>query len=106
MDIGLFMVIVGGLILTIGDVFMKQWSINNSWYIFTIGLFVWLVGLVFLAFSFKTKNIAVASLIFSLSNVIFLTLLSWLYYKEPLTTNEIIGVILGMGSILFLNNKI
>lgn len=102
MNIGLILVLIGGLILTVGDVLMKQWSINNNWLTFSIGLLIWTIGLVFLAFSFKTKNIAVASLIFSLSNVIFLTLLSWLYYKEPLTTYQIIGIFLGSGSIIFL----
>jgi multidrug transporter EmrE-like cation transporter len=102
MNIGLILVLIGGLILTVGDVLMKQWSINNNWLTFSIGLLIWTIGLVFLAFSFKTKNIAVASLIFSLSNVIFLTILSWLYYKEPLTTYQIIGIFLGSGSIIFL----
>jgi multidrug transporter EmrE-like cation transporter len=102
MNIGLLLVLIGGVILTIGDVFMKQWSSNNSWLTFAIGLLTWSVGLVFLAFSFKYKNIAVASLIFSLSNVIFLTLLSWLYYKETLTTYQIIGMLIGIVAVIFL----
>jgi multidrug transporter EmrE-like cation transporter len=102
MNIGLLLVLIGGIILTIGDVFMKQWSSNNSWLTFAIGLLTWSVGLVFLAFSFKYKNIAVASLIFSLSNVIFLTLLSWLYYKETLTTYQIIGMLIGIVAVIFL----
>jgi len=102
MNIGLLLVLIGGVILTIGDVFMKQWSSNNSWITFAIGLLTWSVGLVFLAFSFKYKNIAVASLIFSLSNVIFLTLLSWLYYKETLTTYQIIGMLIGIVAVIFL----
>lgn len=102
MNIGLLLVLIGGLILTIGDVFMKQWSFNNNWLTFSIGLLTWTIGLVFLAFSFKYKNIAVASLIFSLSNVIFLTLLSWIYYKEALTTYQLIGMIIGVVSVIFL----
>jgi len=102
MNIGLLLVVIGGFILTIGDIFMKQWSVNNSWITFIIGLLTWSIGLVFLAFSFKFKNIAVASLIFSLSNVIFLTLLSWLYYKETLTTFQIIGMLMGVAAVVFL----
>jgi multidrug transporter EmrE-like cation transporter len=102
MNIGLILVLIGGLILTIGDVFMKQWSLNNNWPTFTLGMLIWVMGLICLAFSFKSKNIAVASLIFSLSNVVFLTLLSWLYYKEPLTTYQILGMILGTSAIIFL----
>ena len=67
-----------------------------------IGLFTWIVGLVFLAFSFKYKNIGIASLIFSLSNVITLTLFGWLYYKDILTFNQIIGIILGIIAVIIL----
>lgn len=96
------LVYVGGLILTIGDIFMKQWATDNNWYTFTYGMLTWIVALFCLAFSFKSKNIAIASLIFTISNVIFLTLLSWLYYKEPLTTVQVIGMALGIFAIVFL----
>jgi len=55
-----------------------------------------------LAFSFKYKNIGIASLIFSLSNVITLTLFGWIYYKDILTLNQIIGIILGIIAVIFL----
>jgi multidrug transporter EmrE-like cation transporter len=101
-NLGLILVLIGGLVLTVGDIFMKQWTYSNSWVTFIIGLLTWCIGLVFLAFSFKYKNIAVGSLIFSLSNVIFLTIFSWLYYKEMLTTYQIIGMILGIIAVIFL----
>ena len=28
---GTFLVFLGGFILTVGDIFMKQWSANNNW---------------------------------------------------------------------------
>lgn len=102
MNVGLALVVLGGLILTIGDVFMKQWSMTDSKLTFAMGMFTWVIGLFCLAFSFKTKNIAVASLIFSLSNVIFLTLLSWMWYNEQLTFYQVIGIFLGMSAIVFL----
>ena len=101
-NLGLILVLIGGLVLTIGDIFMKQWTYSNNWTTFIIGLLTWCIGLVFLAFSFKYKNIAVGSLIFSVSNVIFLTIFSWLYYKEALTINQIIGIILGIIAVIFL----
>ena len=101
-NLGLILVLAGGFVLTVGDIFMKQWTYNNSWTTFILGLLTWCVGLVFLAFSFKYKNIAVGSLIFSVSNVIFLTIFSWLYYKEALTINQIIGIILGIIAVIFL----
>ena len=102
MNVGLLLVLIGGLILTVGDIVFKNWAINNSWLTFIFGLFIWTIGLVFLALSFKYKNIAIASLIFSLSNVISLTVISWLWYNEGLTTNQLIGIILGIIAVIFL----
>jgi len=93
---------IGGCVLTIGDIFMKKWVINNNFFIFITGLAIYLVGLIFLAYSFKFKNIAVASTIFVICNVITLSIISWLYFKEALTPLQIVGIILGLSSILFL----
>jgi multidrug transporter EmrE-like cation transporter len=35
-------------------------------------------------------------------NVITLSIISWLYFKEALTPLQIVGIILGLSSILFL----
>ena len=96
------LLLAGGSILTIGDIVMKKWVINQHLFIFIIGLFIYLIGLIFLSYSFKFKNIAVASTIFVLCNVITLSLVSWLYFKEPLSSCQIIGIFFGITTILFL----
>ncbi|KKP80183.1 MAG: hypothetical protein A2271_03800 [Candidatus Moranbacteria bacterium RIFOXYA12_FULL_35_19] len=93
---------VGGSILTIGDILMKKWVVNNSIPLFITGLGIYLVGLIFLAISFKYKNIAVASTIFVIFNIITLSIVSWFYFKETLTPFQLIGIALGISSILFL----
>lgn len=90
----------GGLILTIGDIFMKKWVITNNIYIYIIGMVFYLLGLNYLAFSFKYKNIAVASVIFVLFNIITLSIVSWFYFKEKLSGLEIGGMILGIAAII------
>lgn len=96
------LLIIGGLILTVGDIVMKKWILNQHITIFVFGLFIYLIGLIFLSYGFKYKNIAVASTIFVLCNVITLSLVSWLYFKEPLSSFQIIGILFGFGAILFL----
>ena len=93
---------LGGITLTIGDLFMKKWTVSNTWYVFAGGLLVWLVGLIFLAASFKYKNIAVASVIFILFNVLSLGIVSWFYFKEKLSGLAICGMLLGLFAIIFL----
>lgn len=93
---------IGGSVLTIGDIIMKKWVINNNMFLFISGLAIYLFGLIFLAYSFKYKNIAVASTIFVIFNIITLSIVSWFYFKETLSTYQLIGIILGISSVLFL----
>ena len=93
---------IGGSVLTVGDIVMKKWVTNNNIFLFVEGLAIYLVGLIFLAYSFKYKNIAVASTIFVVFNIITLSIVSWFYFKETLSTVQLIGIVFGIFSVLFL----
>ena len=99
---GTLLVIIGGLILTIGDLVLKGWATSNNPKSFIIGMAIWIAGLVCLAFSFKHKNIAIASLVFTLTNIISLCVISWLVYKESLTNQQMLGIFLGVVSVALL----
>ena len=96
------LLLYGGLILTIGDIIMKKWTITNNSPTYLLGLAVYIIGLNFLAFSFKSKNIAVASVIFIVFNVTSLSLISWLIFGQKLSTTEIIGIALAMIAVVIL----
>jgi multidrug transporter EmrE-like cation transporter len=93
---------IGGSVLTIGDIIMKKWVSNNSALLFIFGMATYLIGLVFLAYSFKYKNIATASTIFVVFNIITLSIVSWFYFKESLSTVQLVGIGLGISSVLLL----
>lgn len=84
---------------------MKKWVGNNNAVFYIVGIIIYLVGLNFLAQTFKYKNIAVASVILVIFNVVILAIVSWLYFKETLNTYQIIGIILGLASVVFLEIK-
>src|SRR3989338_1046881 len=92
----------GGIILTIGDISIAKWVQTNKVSFFIAGLLIWLIGLIFLAWSFKYQNIAIASVIFVLFNVITLLLYSWIYMKDKVTPLQIAGLIIGIISIIIL----
>lgn len=100
--IAIILLFIGGLILTVGDIIMKKWVLIDDIYFYITGLAVYLVGLNFLAQSFKFKNIAVASTIFVIFNVVMLSIVSWYYFKETLSTYQILGIILGLVSVVLL----
>lgn len=99
---GLILTLLGGIVLTLGDIIMKKWILLDKWYLLVSGLFVWLLGNSFLAFSFKYTNIAIASLWLVLFNVISLLLVSYFYFGEKLSTIQIVGIILGLISAAIL----
>ena len=81
---------------------MKEWVITNKPYIYLVGITIYLIGMNFLAFSFKYKNIAVASVIFVLINIITLLAFSYFYFHEKLSGLEIAGILLGIAAIVML----
>ena len=102
MNITIILLLIGGLVLSIGDIFMKKWVNTNAYLFYFVGLATYLIGLNFLAQSFKFKNIAVASVIFVIFNVVTLSIVSWLYFKETLSPLQITGIALGIIAIVVL----
>ena len=98
----LLLLFIGGSILTIGDIVMKKRVKTNTTGVFITGLGIYMIGMIFLAQSFKYKNIAVASTIFVIFNIITLSCISWLYFKETLSPIQIIGIILAISAVVCL----
>jgi len=98
----LLLLFIGGIILTIGDIVMKKWVGSHSFYTYILGLGIYLVGLNFLAQSFRYKNIAVASVIFVIFNVAILSFVSWFYFREKLSVLQLAGIAMGIASIVIL----
>jgi len=105
MNTGNILLLIGGIILTAWDLFMKKWVSTNSHTFYFIWIFVYIIGLLFLAQSFKFKNIAVASMIFVVCNIITLVIVSRLYFKESLSWTQMIGILFGILSIIILESK-
>jgi len=45
--LALLILAVGGIVLTIGDLFMKKWVVSNSWIIYVVGMIFYIIGLNF-----------------------------------------------------------
>lgn len=102
MNLPIILLLIGGVVLTAGDLIMKKWVVTSSGFLYFAGLAVYLLGLIFLVESFKYKNIAVASTIFVIFNIIILALVSWIYYKETLSILQLVGIIMGITSVIVL----
>jgi multidrug transporter EmrE-like cation transporter len=100
--LALILIFFGGVTLTIGDLVMKKWVDNGSIFVYIVGLLAYMIGMVFLSQSFRFKNIAIASLMLVIFNIVTLLIVSWLFYNEKLSVIQMVGLGLGMLSIVIL----
>lgn len=99
---GIYLTLFGGIILTIGDILAKEWVKNNQpiYFFWTLGIY--LSALCLLILSYRYENIAVASILLVVFNIIILSLLSHFYFHEPLSLFQVLGIIAGLICIFLL----
>ena len=97
-----FLIALAGCILTAGDLVQKQWVTTGKTWIFWLGIAIWAFGSLFLAMSYKYKNMAVASMIYILVNILTLVVISWVAYGEKLDTKQMVGMGLALIAVFLL----
>ena len=94
--------LLGGLVLTIGDLIFKSWiqsGMGFCW-LYVIGTLVYLIGTLLLVESYKYNvNIGVAGVMEVLFNTLILIIFSFFYFHEPLTARQLSGIALGLLSL-------
>jgi len=99
----LVILFVGGIILTIGDIFAAQWvRFNGGFLLYFMTMLFYIIGMVILIVSYEKEDIPVASVILVMFNVIILTIVGIMIFKEEITLTKIIGIILGFISLTLL----
>lgn len=94
--------VFGGITLTIGDIVFKFWVERPTVFSYISGLCIYLIGLMCLVQSYKTENIAIASAIFVIFNIVTLALVSWFYFNDKLSTMQMIGIFLAIIAVVIL----
>jgi multidrug transporter EmrE-like cation transporter len=96
--------IVGGNYPDVGGYPDERMGNTNSKLHLALGLGLYFISLICLAISFREKNIAVASMMLIIFNVLSLALVSWLYFKEPLSQQQLAGLALGIATIVVMES--
>jgi multidrug transporter EmrE-like cation transporter len=96
------LMIACGILLTAGDLFMKQWVVSKTWLPYVVGLAAYIVGVNFLAQSYLYRHIAIATVITNILNVVILSIVSWVVFKDCLTIKQIAGLTLAIVAIILL----
>lgn len=85
-----------------GDILFKEWTIQHKNYLLIFGVFLYMVATMFWAFSLRYQNLSKAVVIFAVLTLIVGTLVGVLVYKEELTPLNIVGILLGLTSIVLI----
>jgi multidrug transporter EmrE-like cation transporter len=99
----LVLLLSAGVLLTAGDILMKEWVIHHKPLWYAGGFALYIVSLVGLSFTYKYENIAVASATLVIFNIITLSLVSWLYFHEPLSIKQWVGIALGIAAVALID---
>ncbi|CAK6692625.1 hypothetical protein WH5701_15821 [Synechococcus sp. WH 5701] len=98
------MLLIGGVILTIGDLAIKTWIIKENRPAFWLGMMIYMAGMAILAHAFRYRNIATASIICVVFNVITLILATRLIYGESISKQQYVGMGVGVLAIIILES--
>ncbi len=93
------LVSLGVIFEIIGDVFFKKWAINSKPTIMWIGFIIYIIGGLFWAYSLKYEMLSRAVSIFTILNLIIVSLVGIIFFKENVSVITKFGIILGIISI-------
>lgn len=98
----LFILFVGGLVLTAGDIIAAQWIRFGGGYLYILVTLFYFTGMVLLINSYKSEDIPVASIILVIFNVVILVFAGLVFFDEKITLLKILGIGLCFVSIFLL----
>lgn len=99
----LSIILVG--ISVVGDIFIKKASLLagfEGWKLLSVGFFIYGATAVVWFFLMRRMKLSLLGIVYALSTAILMALLGVFYFKEDITTPEIIGVMLGIASLILL----
>lgn len=99
----LLLISLAALYGILGDLFAKYWALNRTatFWILTV-VFYCLSGIIFMP-SLLKEGLIIAAMIWVLVSAIGFLFLGIVVFKETLTTLQMLGVFLGIASLIMLN---
>lgn len=87
----------------VADVLAKSWSIRSGWVLATGALLAYTLGNTFWLFALRNgSGLAKGSVIFSIVSAVIAIGLGVLFYKEDISKVQLIGVALGLLSLVLI----
>ncbi len=100
MHYGILLIFIAGLLLTVGDLILRSWVGNpDVWRLYVFGVIFYFIALNFLARSYRFENIAIASVIMEVFNMVTYLAISYWKYGDTISRLEVVWLLLGIAAI-------
>jgi multidrug transporter EmrE-like cation transporter len=86
-----------------GDLVFRKWGIEQRWPLLVAGLAIYGVGAVAWAFSLRYTQVSTGIVLLGVMNVVLVVIGGMVFFKEKLSTTQLLGVLLGVASLALLN---
>ena len=98
-------ILIAAIIATFPSIFVKKYikTTENKFILFAITCYLFLIYMY--TRIYKKEDLSRAYVSILTLQILIITFIATLYYKETLTKNKIIGILLAVTSIYFLSNK-
>jgi multidrug transporter EmrE-like cation transporter len=94
---------VSALFVGFGDYLAKRWSLEPAWSTFGGALFCYFASSFFYLQTLTRKGLVVSCVIWSIASIIAFLFVGLVIFHETLTGTQLVGVILGIASLLLLS---
>jgi len=94
--------LLGAGLEIIGDVFFKRWTIEHKSMLIWAGFFIYAIGALCWAVSLKYELLSKAISIFTVLNLVIVSLIGIFFFKEDISVLGKIGILLGILSIVLI----
>jgi multidrug transporter EmrE-like cation transporter len=96
------LLLLGTALEIVGDILFKRWGAEGRAGLLAWGLAVYMVGAALWACSLRYAPLATAAAVFAVVNVLILSLGGLLLFEERLDLNHLVGIGLGLLSVVVL----
>lgn len=96
------LILIWTILEIIWDILFKKWATDNKFIFIVIWFAIYALWTVFWAYSLKYENLSKAISIFTIFNLIIISIVWVVYFKESLSIYNIIWIILWIIAIMFI----
>ena len=97
------LLLLSGSAVVLGDVFAKYWSINQRSFLFFLAVASYMTSSILYLPTLLREGLIITSIIWSLFAIIGFLFVGLVVFKETLNSTQIVGVVLGVISLIILS---